>query len=100
MSLGIDFNEFIPNVQEKCEEGLYFVGLGHSHVGYIYYREQEVYFIQSSYGKSMSVVIDYAKESDILTGFGSFTLVPITTNQALMKRWLTGEEILVVKGKE
>lgn len=100
IDIGIDFNEFIPEVQKKCKDGLYFIGLGHSHVGYIYYIDQEVYFIQSSYGNSRSVVIDYAKESDILTGFGSFTLVPITTNEALMKRWLTGEEILVVKGKD
>ena len=96
----IDLKGFIPAVKKKCKEGLYFIGLGHSHVGFIYVREQEVYFIQSSYGHSMQVEIDYARDSDILSGFTSFVLVPLTTNESLMKKWIKGEEVLVVKGKE
>ena len=94
------FDGFVFEVQKRCKEGLYFIGLGHSHVGYLYYREQECYFIQSSYGKSGQVEIDYANDSDILTGFSNFVLVPITTNTALVKAWLKGEEVVVVKGKE
>lgn len=95
-----DFDGFVPEVQKQCEEGLYFIGLGHSHVGYLYYREQECYFIQSSYGKSGQVEIDYANDSDILTGFSNFVLVPITTNAVLVEAWLTGEEVVVVKGRD
>lgn len=95
-----DFDGFVPEVQKKCAEGLYFIGLGHSHVGYLYYREKECYFIQSSYGKSGQVEIDYAKDSDILTGFSNFVLVPITSNKTLVETWLTGEEVIVVKGRE
>lgn len=95
-----DIEEFEELINAKCEEGLYFIGLGHSHVGYLFYREGETYFIQSSYGKSGNVVIDYAMESDILVNFFNFTLVPITTNTSLIKHWLKGEEIVVVKGSE
>lgn len=95
-----DFEGFVPEIQAHCEEGLYFIGLGHSHVGYLYYREKECYFIQSSYGKSGQVEIDYANDSDILTGFSNFVLVPITTNSVLVEAWLLGEEVLVVKGSE
>ncbi|MDC0230499.1 hypothetical protein OAK19_00900 [Aureispira] len=98
VKVGYEFENFIPSIQNKCKEGLFFIGLEHSHVGFLYYRENEVYFIQSSYGKSMQVEIDYAEESDILTGFGDFTLVPITTNNALITKWITGNEIYVVKG--
>jgi hypothetical protein len=94
------FEGFVPEIQKRCEEGLYFIGLGHSHVGYLYYREQECYFIQSSYGKSGQVEIDYANDSDILTGFSNFVLVPITTNAILLEAWLKGEEVVVVKGTE
>lgn len=94
------FEGFVPEVQKNCKEGLYFIGLGHSHVGYIYYREQECYFIQSSYGKSGQVEIDYANDSDILTGFSNFVLVPITTNADLVEAWLKGEEVVVLKGRE
>jgi hypothetical protein len=95
-----DFEGFVPEIQKECEEGLYFIGLGRSHVGYLYYREQECYFIQSSYGKSGQVEIDYANDSDILTGFSNFVLVPITTNAVLVEAWLTGDEIAVIKGRE
>lgn len=94
------FEAFIPEIKKKCKEGLFFIGLGHSHVGYLYYREGECYFIQSSYGKSGQVEIDYATDSDILVGFSNFTLVPITNNKPLLDAWLQGEEVVVVKGKE
>ncbi|MCH2021014.1 MAG: hypothetical protein MK207_00935 [Saprospiraceae bacterium] len=100
IEIGYEFEKFIPAIKRKCKEGLYFIGLGHSHVGFLYYREKEVYFIQSSYGRSMQVEIDYANESDILTGFGEFTLVPITNNIPLIQKWVTGEEIIIVKGKD
>jgi hypothetical protein len=100
VEVGLEFENFIPTIQSKCNEGLFFIGLGHSHVGFLYYRENEVYFIQSSYGKSMQVEIDYADESDILTGFGDFTLVPITSNNALIEKWITTTEIEVVKGTD
>lgn len=95
-----NFDGFSSLIEEKCEEGLYFIGLGHSHVGYLFYREGEIYFIQSSYGKSGNVVIDYANESDVLTTFSNFILVPITTNNSLIHYWLTGEEIAVIKGTD
>lgn len=100
VEVGLDFQDFVPTIEAKCKEGLYFIGLGHSHVGYLFYREGEVYFMQSSYGKSMSVVIDYADESDILNTFGSFVLVPITTSTVLMEKWLTGGEISIIKGTD
>jgi hypothetical protein len=95
-----DFEDFVPEIEKHCEAGLYFIGLGHSHVGYLYYREQECYFIQSSYGESVQVEIDYANDSDILMGFSNFVLVPITTNAVLLEAWLLGEEVVVVKGSE
>lgn len=95
-----DLTNFETLVQEKCQEGLYFIGLGHSHVGYLYYAQGEIYFIQSSYGTSMSVEVEYAMRSDILKGFTAFTLVPISTNKMLLDYWLTSKEIVVVKGKE
>ncbi|WP_052592890.1 hypothetical protein [Aureispira sp. CCB-QB1] len=92
--------DFANIMKAKCKEGLYFIGLGHSHVGYLYYREGECYFIQSSYGKSGQVEIDYARDSDILTGFSEFVLTPITTNVALINAWLESTEISIIKGTE
>lgn len=81
-------------------DGLFFIGLEHSHVGYLLKRQGEVFFIQSSYGEAMSVIIEKALHSTVLGSYTSFYLIPITAQKELIRAWVLKKSITIVKGTE
>lgn len=87
-------------VLNNQSDGLFFLGLEHSHVGYLLKRQGEVFFIQSSYDESMSVIIEKAMHSQVLGSYVSFYLVPITAQKELIRAWILKKAITIIKGKE
>ena len=81
---------------ESMAEGLYFVGLS-NHVGYLWKREGKILFLHSNYSGSSQVMAEKIDCSGPYSWSSSFVIVPISTNRALMKKWLLGQIVQVVK---
>ena len=78
--------------QTQLRDGLYFIGLGESHVGFLLKHHNEFYFIHSNYAGPVEVQMQRAEES-VLMGFNDFYLSYITFNRRLMEYWINGEKI-------
>lgn len=76
-------------------EGLYIVGLS-NHVGFIYHKMDEVFFLHSNYGFPNEVVIELASYSEAFYYSFDYYLGAITRNDELMKHWLKGDNIPIV----
>lgn len=86
----IDYPKLKESLLKIYTDGIYFVGLS-NHVGYVLVKNQELYFLHSSYCDNQ-VVIEYAEhsycfESDI------YVFAEISTNKSLLKKWIFNEHI-------
>jgi len=77
---------------QQLQEGLYFIGLGNSHVGYLLKHDGLLTAIHSNYVMPSEVVAQPIMES-IYVGFGTFYLADITWNDQLLKYWLKGVDV-------
>ncbi len=73
-------------------DGLYFIGLGQGHVGFLLKRGAGLYLIHSNYSFPAEVQIQRAEES-VLMGFQEFYLSNLTFNHQLMEYWMNRETI-------
>lgn len=101
MTIAIDRNNMLVfnenNLKEELphlDDGLYFVGLD-SHVGYLYKNENELYFIHSNYIDGF-VMVENIKSS-IAFSSDTYYIVPITNNRSFVKKWITNEEIEIIR---
>ncbi len=78
--------------RSHLRDGLYFVGLGEGHVGYLLKQGAGLYFIHANYTYPRGVQMQRAEES-VLAGFQDFYLANITHNQRLMEYWMSGKKI-------
>ncbi|MCK6691616.1 MAG: hypothetical protein L6Q97_05885 [Thermoanaerobaculia bacterium] len=78
--------------REQLRDGLYFIGLGANHVGYLLKQGPGLYLIHANYAPPYQVQLQKAEES-VLTGFSVFYLADITFNRRLMAYWLSGEKV-------
>jgi hypothetical protein len=86
--------ENLESSMSKYDDGLYFVGLD-NHVGYLYKKSGELYFIHSNYIED-KVMIEKAKyamafESNI------YVVAEISTNEVLLDKWRKGETVHVYR---
>lgn len=81
-------------VAEK-QEGLYFVGLDF-HVGFLLFRNKELYYIHSNYIGAVGVVFEKAVYSDAFNAASAYRIAEISTNEKLLEKWVKGEEISVI----
>ena len=79
---------------KNYKEGLYFTGLDF-HVGFLLFRNKELYFIHSNYIGSKGVMIEKAVYSEAFNASTTYRIAPFSTNEKLIKKWLKGEEIKV-----
>jgi hypothetical protein len=84
-------------IQEK-QEGLYFVGLDF-HVGFLLFRNKELYFIHSNYINAEGVVFEKAVYSDAFNATTSYRIAEISSNEKLLEKWLKGESIKIISEK-
>ncbi len=78
--------------RSHLRDGLYFIGLGEGHVGYLLKQRTGLYFIHANYTYPTGVQMQRAEES-VLVGFQDFYLTDITHNQRLMEYWMSGKKI-------
>jgi len=76
----------------RLREGLYFVGLGDSHVCYLLKWHGELLLIHSNYTTPAEVVIQPVTQS-VFIGYNQFYISDITHNDRLLQTWLKGTEI-------
>lgn len=82
--------------RNQLREGLYFIGLGGSHVGFLLHQGGGLYMLHANYVGPVAVQLQPAAES-VLMGFQEFYLADITYNRRLMERWLNGKEVKLEK---
>lgn len=75
------------------DDGLYFIGLD-NHVGYLYIKSKNAYFIHSNYIEGM-VMAEAIEDSEAFYS-SSYYISNITSNNRLMEKWLLQEDIKVV----
>jgi hypothetical protein len=82
-------------IAEK-QAGLYFVGLDF-HVGFLLFRNKELYFIHSNYIGSEGVVFEKAIYSEAFNAASSYRIAEISTNEKLLEKWIKNSEIIISK---
>lgn len=81
----LSFEALKQKLNAVYSEGIYFVGLD-NHVGYILIKENEVYFLHSSYYDD-KVMIELAETSPCF-GSNYYVFAEISTNKDLIKKWI------------
>ena len=89
--------EFIEYVKNQLPEGIYTLGLP-MHIGFLLHRENNVFFIHSSYIDPVTIVIERAEVSRAF--WSSFYIIgEITTNKELIKKWIINDTIPLLKNQ-
>jgi hypothetical protein len=83
----------------RMADGLYFAGLD-MHVGYLYRRAPDLFFIHSNYIDSLAVMVEVADSSKAFNNSGLYYIAPITSNDALIRKWILNEPLRVVRPQE
>ncbi|WP_353777450.1 hypothetical protein [Winogradskyella sp. 3972H.M.0a.05] len=81
----LSFKALKAKLNSTYEDGLYFVGLD-NHVGYVFIKNDELYFLHSSYCDN-KVLIELAEHSYCFQS-NIYVFAEITTNRALAKKWI------------
>lgn len=88
--------ENISMINNTLKDGIHFIGFDASHVGYIFKENGQLYLIHSNYMDYKGVEIEKIEDSIVFASYNKFYLAEISTNEQLMKSWITGNEIQVV----
>jgi len=83
-------------IKETIKEGIHFIGLGYSHVGYILKEKGELYLIHSNYIGDNGVEIERFEESEVVAPDGVFYIVELSSNDTFLKSWVKGKEIKII----
>ncbi len=93
----VDYSEELETILSKMKkalsDGLYFVGLS-NHVGYIYVKNNKLYFLHSNYIDGY-VMIEKAEHSDAFQS-DIYVIADITHNDSLILKWINNTEFLVI----
>lgn len=77
----------IKNIKEKLEEGVYFVGFGGTHVGFLIQRKTDLYLVHTG-STSIVTVIDKVENIPFFCLFYNYYIVPLSTNENFLDKWL------------
>ena len=91
-----NFEICLEKIKTNLTEGIYFVGLDASHVGFLLKRKKHLFFIHSNYGTPAEVIIENAEKSPVFNGFRHFYISKISTNPTLLAYWKTGKKIPII----
>lgn len=81
-------------IDEELQEGLYFIGLGESHVGYLLKKDGELYLIHANYTGDAVITIQPLMQS-VFQHFTTWYIAEITYNRALLRYWLIGKKCVL-----
>lgn len=76
-------------------DGLYSVGLDY-HTGFVYLKDKALYFIHSSFAAPVAVTVERVTDSPVF-GSSAHYFVDLTRNRELMKKWILGLELIIIK---
>ncbi len=93
LTVGKDYQSFAADM-EKCEPGIYVVGLD-THVAFIVVRAESFRFIHSSGSRPWCVVDEDRAHASVLRRSSWRMLGNLTADPAVLKRWLKSEKIVV-----
>lgn len=79
------------------QDGLYFIGFSSSHVGFLMKSNDGIELIHSNYLAAIGVMRESILESEVFKSYSLFYIVPISTNDNLIKLWLSGQEVKVIE---
>ncbi|GJM33714.1 MAG: hypothetical protein DHS20C18_27150 [Saprospiraceae bacterium] len=88
--------ENIIALDSVTNEGVYFIGLDQSHVGYLLKKEGQLFLIHSNYLEARGVEIERLEISEVFSYFEKFYLAEISTNERLLEKWLAQEAVEVI----
>lgn len=91
---GFPANDRAKNINEALKEGLYFIGLDESHVGYLLKQEGELYLIHANYTGDAVVTVQPLMQS-VFKHFMTWHIAEITYNRALLRYWLSGKKCVL-----
>lgn len=92
-----DYLDIEPAIHKELstyDDGLYFVGLDY-HVGYLYIRNGQAYFIHSDYVDGF-VRIESIENSEAFES-ETYFISNISSNRNLALKWIMEEEVLVIR---
>ncbi len=84
----------VDYVKTNLTEGIYTIGLS-CHVGYLLYRNGQVFFIHSNYYLPTVIMIEKAMDSSALVS-SIYIIGKITTNETTIIKWLTNSKFEVI----
>ncbi|WP_298424759.1 hypothetical protein [uncultured Kordia sp.] len=90
----ITLDKLKTKLNSVYKDGIYFVGLS-NHVGYIFIKNKELYFLHSSYCDN-KVVIEKAASSPCFQS-DIYVFAEITTNRNLIQKWIQNTAIPIHK---
>lgn len=90
----LELEPAIDKELKNYEEGLYFVGLD-NHVGYLYIKNGQAYFIHSDYVDGF-VRIEHIETSEAFES-ETYFISNISSNRGLVLKWIMEEEVVVIR---
>ena len=88
--------ENLTNIKAAIGDGICFVGLGGSHVGFLVKRKGVLFFAHSSYLSPGAVTIELAEKSPVFCAYDHYYIVELSNNRAFLKKWLNNEQLTVI----
>ncbi|MCD4795322.1 MAG: hypothetical protein K8R54_18970 [Bacteroidales bacterium] len=88
-----ELESVFTKMKNKLKDGLYFVGLS-CHVGYIYVKNNELYFLHSNYIDGY-VMVEKAEYSEAFKS-NIYVIADITFNSSLIAKWIDSSVVQVV----
>ncbi len=86
--------EMSDSIQSLIKDGLYLVALS-NHVGFLYKKAGNLFFIHSNYLYPHEVMIELASKSEAFRSTSIYVIGSVTNNKSLMMKWINGTELLV-----
>lgn len=87
----------ISSIKEYLKEGIHFIGFDESHVGYVIKQNDNLYLIHSNYINAIGVEIEQIEKSEVFNSYNKYHVVELSTNEEILKHWINGEQIEIVK---
>lgn len=91
-----DCETIIKNIKEKLEEGIYFIGFGGTHVGFLIQQKTDLYLAHTG-STSIITVIDKIENIPFFCLFYNYYIVSLSNNKSFLDKWWNHLPIKTVK---
>ncbi|TAE66920.1 MAG: hypothetical protein EAZ85_15570 [Bacteroidetes bacterium] len=84
--------DVIKEMKNKLENGIYFIGFGNTHVGFLIKKEDEL-FLTHTGSTSIVTVIDTVENIPFFCLFYNYYIVPLSNNKSFLDKWWSNSAI-------